>query len=313
MKTKIFKWILIIVPTLIILAYFAVGAVVANTISVPKRQFASQANPGTLNLNYQDVRFPAHGESLQIAGWFIPHPTSQRAIILVHGKDASRTEEFAGRFTELAAALHQGGFNVLMIDLRGHGQSDDAHYSFGINERRDVEGAVDWLVQKGFQPGSIGVLGISLGAASSIGATADDPRIGALIEDSGFASFCPIVQAKWGSASGLPDIFIQPTLIMLRVEYGYDLCAARPVDEIGRIAPRPVLIIHSTSDELVPVSNAEQLKAAAPFAETIIVTGPEHARSFNDDPAKYSQRVIEFFDKGLVTGSAQVPANEPVR
>jgi len=60
-----------------------------------------------------------------------------------------------------------------------------------------------------------------------------------------------------------------------------------------------VLIIHSTSDVLVPETNAEQLRAAAPFAETWIVTGPEHARSFNADPITYSKKVIDFFDKGL--------------
>ena len=63
--------------------------------------------------------------------------------------------------------------------------------------------------------------------------------------------------------------------------------------------PRSVLIIHSTSDVLVPVANAQQLKVAAPFAETWIVTGPEHARIYNSDPAAYSQKVADFFDRSL--------------
>lgn len=299
MKPKILRWLAFIIPILCVIGYLTIGAVAADGLTTPKRSLASQENPAKFNLAYQDVQFPARGGDAQIAGWFIPHATDQRVIILVHGKDQSRTEEFYGQFPDLALALHQGGFNILMIDLRGHGQSSDAHFSFGLNERRDVEGAVDWLMLKGFKPGKIGVLGVSLGAASSIGAAADDPRIGALVEDSGFASICPIIQTQWGNASGLPDIFLPSSLFMVRVMYGYDLCASQPVNEIVRIAPRPVLIIHSTSDTLVPVSNAEQLKAAAPFAETWIVTGPEHARSFNSDPAGYSQRVINFFNNGL--------------
>lgn len=299
MKSKILKWLAIIVAILLVVGYLGVGAVAADVLTTPKRDFSTAITPANFNLAYQDVRFPARSDKVDIAGWYLPREASQKVIVLVHGKDCSRTIEFGGHFVDLAVALQQSGFSVLMIDLRGHGQSGDAHFSFGLIERRDVEGATDWLVTKGFKPGSIGALGVSLGAASSIGATADDPDIGALVEDSGFAQICPILERQWGSASGLPDIFFSSTLLMIRAKFGYDLCASRPVDEIGRIAPRPVLIIHSTSDVLVPVTNAEQLRAAAPFAESWIVTGPEHARSFNADPAAYSKKVINFFQRSL--------------
>ena len=293
------KWIAIVVPILFVISYLAVGIVAAETWTTPKRDFYPDNNPAARNLEYQDVRFPARGGDAQIAGWYIPHAASQRAIVLVHGKDSSRTIEFAGDFVDLAATLHQAGFAVLMIDMRGHGQSSDAHFSFGLNERRDVIGAADWLAGQGFQPGSIGVLGVSLGASVSIGAVADDPNIGALVEDSGFAAWCPVVQLHWGESTGLPGIFQTSTMFATRLLYGYDLCSARPVDEIGRIAPRPVLIIHSTSDVLVPFDHATQLIAAAPHAETWLVTGPEHARSYNTDPPTYNQLVIDFFDRGL--------------
>ncbi len=292
-------WIGVVVVLLAALVYFGVGAVVANSLTTPVRDFSLARTPAHLGLSYQNVSFPARADGLPIAAWYIPHEGSNRAVLLVHGRNCSRTSELGGALVDLAAALQRGGFNVLMIDLRGHGQSGDAHYSFGINERRDVEGAVDWLRGQGFGAGSIGVMGISLGAASAIGAAAEEPAIGAVAEDSGFAAFCPILQAQWGSASGLPDFFLPSALLMTRVLFGYDLCSARPVDEIGRIAPRPLLILHSTDDQLVPVRNVDQLKAAAPWAQTRIVSGPEHARSYNADPAGYSQVVIDFFDKGL--------------
>lgn len=296
---KFLKWLAISLPILLVVIYLSVSTITAEMLTTPKRDFSTAKTPVTFNVAYQDVRFLSRSGDAQIAGWFIPSSGNNRAVILVHGKDVSRSAEFAGNFLDLGVRLNRSGLNVLMIDLRGHGQSSDAHYSFGLNERRDVEGAVDWLKGQGFKPGSVGVLGVSLGAASSIGATADDTDIGALVEDSGFASICPILQAQWGSASGLPDIFLPSSLFMVRVMYGYDLCSSRPVDEIGKIAPRPVLIIHSTSDVLVPETNAEQLRAADPSAETWIVTGPEHARSFNANPDEYSRRVFSFFDKSL--------------
>ena len=132
---------------------------------------------------------------VEIAGWFIPSGRSRRVIVLVHGKDANRTRELdrdlsddvPGEFPDLAVGLSRRGFAVLMIDLRGHGQSGHARFGFGHTERRDVRGAVDWLVARGFCPGRIGVLGISMGAAAGIGAASEDDRIGAFVADSSFA------------------------------------------------------------------------------------------------------------------------------
>lgn len=75
----------------------------------------------------------------------------------------------------------------MMIDLRGHGLSEDARSTFGITARRDVLGAVYWLEQRGYQAGNIGVLGYSLGAGSVIAAAAEEADIGAVWVDSLFA------------------------------------------------------------------------------------------------------------------------------
>ena len=280
-------------------AYWTVGAMAANVLATPVRHFDQALSPARFNLAYQDIRFPAAIDQLAIAGWYIPYPDAEQAVILVHGKDSSRTAEFDSHFVDLAKALHDRNFAVLMIDLRGHGQSSAAHYSFGLLERRDIEGAVEWLKQQGFKPGRIGVLGVSLGAGSSIGATANDADIGALVEDSGYAAIYPIIQKEWGKASGLPDFMLPGTVIMGKVLYGYNIADARPVDDIQHIAPRPVLIIHGAQDQLIPESDAELLKAALPSAEMWIVPGVDHAGAYQADPKAYVQKVADFFEKNL--------------
>ncbi len=288
-----------IVAVLLCAAYWIVGAVAANGLATPVRNFDPAQSPARYNLADQDVRFPAAIDRLSIAGWYLPRKDAAQAVILVHGKDSSRTAEFNSRFVEFAKALHDRGFAVLMIDLRGHGQSAAAHYSFGLLERRDIEGAVEWLKQQRFEPGRIGVLGVSLGAGSSIGATADDPDIGALVEDSGYAAIYPIIQREWSKVSGLPDFVLPGAVIMGRVLFGYNVADSRPVDDIKRIAQRPVLIIHGQQDQLVPESDAEQLKAALPSAEMWIVPGVDHAGAYQADPKAYDQKVADFFEKNL--------------
>ncbi len=308
---SLLKGFALALPLALPATYLAIGAVAANALTVPKRQYDAQNTPSRLNLAFDEVHFPSRGGEVRIAGWYIPRGDSGRALLLVHGRDSSRTVEFAGRFVELAAALHGCGYHVLMIDLRGHGRSGGGRYSFGLKERRDVQGAVDWLLSKGFMPGSIGVLGVSLGAASAIGAMAEEPRIGALVTDSAFADFTPVLQAHWRVDTGLPVLLQPSALLMTRVLFGIDLRASRPYQEVSRIPPRPLFLIHSAADALVPVSNVERLAAAAPSAETWVVSGSEHARIYNDHSAEYVERVSRFFDKSLGRGGVSARRVSP--
>jgi dipeptidyl aminopeptidase/acylaminoacyl peptidase len=272
---------------------------VADGLTRPFHGFDPGETPATYHIAYQDVRFPARGGDVRLAGWYLPRADSRRAVVLVHGKSVNRWIEFGGSFLKLAVALHARGFTVLMIDLRAHGESEGERAGFGLRERRDIVGAVDWLRQQGFAPGSVGVLGVSTGAVAAIGATADDPDIGALVADCGFANMGTLLQRHWGAASGgLPD-FYRPSTILIGWLLDYDFYADRPADEIARIAPRPVLIVHGDADGLVPLSDAEQLKAAGPSSELWVVHGAGHGGSYGTAPQAYTERVAAFFERHL--------------
>lgn len=281
---------------LLLVAYLGISCVAAFVLTTPQRVVGPET-PAAFELGFSDVAFPARGGDVQIAAWYIPQAGSQRAVVLVHGKDASRTVWLENGYAPLLQALHGRGFALLMLDMRGHGRSGDARYSFGLNERRDVLGAVDWLEAQGFSAGSIGVYGLSMGAASSIGAVAEEPAIAALVEDCGYAAIGPIIEQEWQSQSHLPQFFLPSTMLAGQLFFGYNIATARPVEEIDDIAPRPVLIIHGTADRLIPVENADELQAAYPSAELWKVEGAGHGGSFDADPAAYVERVSAFFDQ----------------
>jgi fermentation-respiration switch protein FrsA (DUF1100 family) len=209
-----------------------------------------------------------------------------------------RTCEFQGKVLEFAKAMNARGFTVLMIDLRGHGTSGPGRFTFGQLERRDVLGAVDYLLRLGIKPGKIGVLGISMGAASSIGAAAEEPAIGALVEDSGYSDLNPLLQVEFPRSSGLPVLFLPGTLAAARLITGADISQAVPVREIVKIAPRPVMVIHARGDALVPFAQAGELAKAA-GVEAWITPADGHTRSYATIPAEYATRVGDFFDRSL--------------
>ncbi len=281
-----------------IVAYLSISVIAGDKLSTPKRIFdphkvsVFESKPEEISILTSDRK--------KIAGWYIKSQKSAQVVILVHGLNSSRTLEFAGKFPEFGAEMNRQGFSILMIDLRGHGQSSDSRLTFGITERKDIIAAVNWLKQKGFNPRQIGVLGVSMGAAAVIGAAADDPDIAAIVTDSGYAEVYPIIQKNWKSASGLPEIFLPSTMMFGYLFTGYDPTSSKPVQEIGRISPRPVLIIHSAIDPYTPVENAYKLKVGYPQAEYWETNAKEHPESFNTNPQVYVAKVTDFFYRSLV-------------
>lgn len=307
---RIFKITLNIL--LIIVAITVVfSAIAAERLTVARRSF-TQDNPQTYGMRYEEITFPAREDGLEVAAWYIPgedQPAAQTpAIVMVHGWTASRTNAFNQHFLNMAQDLHESGFAVLMIDLRGHGKSQAAHVSFGTYERRDVLAAIDYLLARGHPSGRIGLLGTSMGAASVIGAAAEHPAVGAVVTDSLFADIYPVMEGQWSQVSGVPTIFLHTTLGMFRLLNGYDLTASRPVEEIRHLAPRPLLMIHCQADSHIPLEQFQRLQQAAPWAQTWLVEECRHAEIYEFVPQEYSLKVVTFFESGLALEQVALPA-----
>jgi len=285
------------ISAFLVVGYLGISAYAGHTLSQPNRCF-DPLKASVFAVPPENVKFRTP-DGVEIAGWFIPEKATDKVLILVHGLNSSRTCELAGKFAEFGSAMNQKGFSILTIDLRGHGQSADSRFTFGITERRDVIAAVDWLKIRGFKPKKIGVLGISMGSATVIGAAADDSDIRAVVTDSSYAEVYPIIQEHWQSASGLPGIFLISTMMFGHLLTGYDLTSSKPVQEIGRISPRPVLIIHSAIDPYTPIQNARQLREAYPWAEYWETNAKKHPESYNTNPKMYVDKVADFYNRSL--------------
>lgn len=293
------KYLLAALLALLVVVYFGLGAVVSLKLARPRRSFDAERSPAAQQLAYTDVRFPARGGDAQIAAWYVQHAAGRHVLVLVHGKDSSRTREHSGRTAELMARLYRRGFALLAIDLRGHGQSSDARLSFGIHEHRDILGAVDWLRAQGYPAGSIGVLGVSLGGVSSILAAAREPAIGAAVSDCAFAELAPLMRDNFTRVTHLPVFFLSSARIISRLVDGYDLMDLRPVEAVSGVAPRPLLLIHGDADRLVPINHAYALHAAYPQSELWVLPGVRHAAAFVSNPEAYVDHVATFFARSL--------------
>jgi len=87
---------------------------------------------------------------------------------------------------------------------------------------------------------------------------------------------------------------------MMRSARRVDLDAARPVDKIGAISPRPVFIIHGFADDIIsPANSMRDYDAARQPKSLWFVPGARHGWSRGVAGALYQRRVIAFFRRYL--------------
>jgi len=97
------------------------------------------------------------------------------AVVLVHMFTRSRSD-----WGNLPDRLQDAGITALAIDLRGHGGSSGSQQVLA-DMVQDVRAAVQWLAARpGVRPGSIGLVGASLGASLSLLATVELPAVRAI-------------------------------------------------------------------------------------------------------------------------------------
>lgn len=256
----------------------------------------------------EEVRIPSRDPGIDLAGWWLPaggeNPATAPAVIVVHGFTACRRD---AAVLMPAGMLHRNGISVLLIDLRDHGDStrEDGRFAGGTDEYRDVLGAWDWLrTAKGHAPAQIGLLGVSLGAATVLLAAGQEPGVAAVWEDSSYADLGSAVDAEL-AREGYPSFLAAGGVAAARLLSGDDLVSYSPLDAVHRLDGRPLYITHGTEDTRLSPDYGHQLEAAVRAAGGAVtswfVVGAEHAESMITHAAEYETRLVDFFGRSLTT------------
>jgi dipeptidyl aminopeptidase/acylaminoacyl peptidase len=256
--------------------------------------FVFCGDPSTQEINFEEVSFETV-DGFTIPAWFMPVENAEHVILLVHGRTASRHEGM-----RYAKPLISAGYSVLAIDLRHPRQDPNILSTMGFHEKKDVLAALDYLAEvKDFD--SIGVMGFSMGAATSIIVMANDPRIKVGVFSGGYANAMDALAEQAKIIYGLPRYPLMP-LVELFFEWRGNLTSEEtdPENYIAQIAPRPVYIMHGTADTTVDFHHGERLFAAAKQPKQFWrAEGGAHTRLWQLDQEKAESSVVEFFERYL--------------
>jgi fermentation-respiration switch protein FrsA (DUF1100 family) len=246
---------------------------------------------------FQSVEFPSRSGAT-IHGWLIPGEPGHGAVVLMHGVHADRRTMLAR-----AQFLSKSGFAVLLFDFQAHGESLGRQITFGFLESRDAQAAVNFVRQK--LPGErIGVIGVSLGAASALLAEPPLP-VDALVLESSFPTIYQATDDRlvdrfgWIGKIGTPLLTCQ-----LKPRLGIGPEDLRPIEHAKTIYV-PKFFIAGSTDPLTTARESEDLfNAAAAPKEFWLVPGAGHVDMHGFAGAEYERRVMAFLMASLHRASS---------
>ncbi|MBU0993187.1 MAG: alpha/beta hydrolase [Proteobacteria bacterium] len=242
--------------------------------------------PENNNLSYEDVLFKS-GDGTVLNGWFVPAAgQAMGTVIHFHGNAQNMSAHFS--FVDW---LPENGYNLFTFDYRGYGKSDGHPTRKGVYE--DCVAAMNYIqTRTDIDQTKLFVLGQSLGAANAINLLGKNRLEGvqAIIADSSFFSYRSIVRDK---IREIPIIsFLNWPLSFLVIGN-----SESPGTVVDRISPVPIVFIHGTADEVIPVHHTKWLyENANPPKSIWIISEGRHMDALGKERNTYIKRLLAFFD-----------------
>jgi fermentation-respiration switch protein FrsA (DUF1100 family) len=238
------------------------------------------ATPQDWGFKYEDVAFKSK-DGIALHGWFVPvqGKKAKATVVFSHGNTGS-----IGHHLGFVLWFVDAGYNVLTYDYRGFGKSG------GTAERRgmldDVRAAFDYVSKRAdVNAEKLISYGHSLGGANSLAALAETPVKGlrAVITDAAFSSYRAMAEAIAGQVGAK----------LVTDEWA-------PKDFIGKISPVPLLIVHGTRDEVVPVAQGRLLFKTAREPKTMFeVRDGHHGDSLVRNQGAYRKKLLAWLEEAL--------------
>ncbi len=243
-----------------------------SMIFFPYKDFI--ATPNHLDLKYMDVVIPLK-KNQSIHGWYI-EPTdtinsnSDKVILFCHGNAGN----ISHRLPTLQF-LNSIGFKTLIFDYRGYGQSKGELSEESVYQ--DAEYFYNWLINnKNIKPENIVIFGRSLGGAVAIDLALK------------VACHSLIIESSFTSAADMGKKIFPFFPIKYILKYKFD-----SISKVEKLK-RPILIIHSPDDDIIPYEMGEKLyeKASQP-KRFLKISGLHNDLSYLNDP-EYARTIQEF-------------------
>lgn len=279
----------------LLLGYIGFSFYIAEKFTKPFNNPVNQSAT-SISSDFLDVEFKT-SDNVLLKGWLF-RGTNKRAIVMVHGWTQNRLNlDYDGG--GIAKELLKQGYTVLMFDLRAHGLSLERQ-GFGSKEFRDVIAAVELVKEYGFSASQIGILSDSLGAISTLQAAPYLVDVGAIVADSSASDMKELLSLRMELDKHIPPFFHPMIFAIVRFVFNAPLTSDMPIVNIKKTPERVYLFLHGGDDNFIPISNSQELLAAAnKKSKLVIIPNATHVHTYRTNPKLYMNTISAFFSAEL--------------
>ena len=246
---------------------------------------------------FEDVEMKSY-DGLLLRAYFLAAPTpTTRTVLLAHGYSGSAKHDM-GAFAKLYHEVF--GYNVLMPDDRGHGESEGNSIGFGWLDRLDYLKWIHYLLQRIGEDAQIVLHGVSMGGATVLMTSGEalPEQVKCIVSDCAYTSVKDILAHQAKRLYKLPPFpLVYLVSLVCKIRAGYFFGEASALLQVSK-TNKPIFFIHGAEDTFVPVAMLEPLYEACPtYKEKWIVPHAGHGLAYSADVAGYRKSVGEFVQK----------------
>lgn len=230
-------------------------------------------------------------EGYKLKGYYLKcDVTSNKVIILLHGYlvEHYRSSQYINFFI-------QEGFNVLLVDQRGHGKSEGIYATYGKYECEDLNLWVENIRKRFKNQCFIGVHGHSMGAATGLMySVLGRSKINFIISEAGYTNAIEVIKGKLNKYKIPFFPFYNLTDYKIKKLCKFSLGDICPID-IVRESEIPIMFIHGDEDELIPYyMSMDMYKVKSGIKRLCIIKNGRHNTCYATDKEKYEKEVKNF-------------------
>jgi dipeptidyl aminopeptidase/acylaminoacyl peptidase len=278
--------VLIIVPVVL-------GAVSAWALTHPGCYFGSAPT-----IPYENITFPS-ARNITQQGYFLPGSNGATIIIVPAYGNGPGAELYD------AAMFNNAGFNVLTMNSRVC--MSVGYHSLGYQEVEDVEAAYAYLgTRSDVDPQRVSLHGFSSAGATSLMAAARMPEIRAVTAEGGYHEFSALFNVA-DTGTYFDRLYIMAGHITYTLITGSDVQNLSPLNAIGQLGTRPVLLIYGSEE--ISLNGAHIMLSRAlengVNAELWIVPGAGHGNYLAVAGEEFDRRLIAFHTAALIETSVE--------
>ena len=185
-----------------------------------------------------------------------------------------------------AEKFYNMGYNVMIPDLRGHGESEGDYIGMGWDDRKDIMNLIDYIIAEDSKA-EIVLFGVSMGAATVMMVSGEElpSNVKAVIEDCGYTSAWDQFAYQLKVLFNLPEFpMMNIADIICKIRAGYFISDASAIKQVKK-SVTPTLFIHGDSDSFVPFEMQEELyEACNAEKEKVVIEGAAHAKASSTNP-----------------------------